>query len=70
MEERDEPRMWQATTMKRLLALGFAGFIFGPGVNWWPMNDHQQKVAGPFTSAAEFDAWLTEVEALAPRGDA
>jgi hypothetical protein len=57
--------MWQAVTLERLHALDYAGFVFGPGVNWWPIDDIGQKVAGPFTMTAEFDAWLTQQEASA-----
>lgn len=53
---------WQAETIRRLMALGYAGFIFGPGVNWWPMDGKQRKVAGPFRGIGEFDAWLTAQE--------
>jgi hypothetical protein len=58
-----KPGEWQAATMERLTALGYAGFIFGPGVNWWPMDADQRKVAGPFTSTEAFDAWLSAQEA-------
>ena len=47
---------WQAKTIQRLNALGL-GFSFGPGVNWWPTRDGT-KIAGPFTTKAEFDRWL------------
>ena len=61
------PGEWQAATMERLMALGYAGFIFGPGVNWWPMNAEHEKMAGPFTSTQRFDAWLASQEATRAR---
>ena len=57
------PGVWQAETLRRLEALGYAGFRFGRGVNWWPVDDNNEPVAGPFHSTDEFDAWLTEREA-------
>jgi hypothetical protein len=36
--------------------------MLGPGQNWWPINEQEEKVAGPFTTTAEFDAWLDEME--------
>jgi hypothetical protein len=56
------PGQWQANTIHRLEVLGYAGFICGPGDNWWPMDADQNKVAGPFTTTEEFDTWLTEQE--------
>lgn len=53
---------WQANTLRRLEALGYAGFIFGPGCNWWPADAAGTKVAGPFTTTEEFDAWLNKQE--------
>lgn len=51
------PGVWQARTMERLLALGCTGFTFGPGVKWFPIKG-AKRVAGPFTTTKEFDAWL------------
>jgi hypothetical protein len=48
---------WQTATLSRLGALGYDGFIFGPGVRWWVMKDGA-KVAGPFASTEAFDEWL------------
>lgn len=56
------PGEWQARTMRRLAALGY-GFRFGPGVRWWPTNDRNRKIAGPFHSSEQFDAWIAEQEA-------
>jgi hypothetical protein len=61
--EASPPAAWQAEVCRRLGALGYAGFVFGPGVNWWPIdNVTGQKVAGPFTTTKQFDTWLTERE--------
>jgi hypothetical protein len=61
------PGEWQAETIRRLLALGYDGFTFGPGVNWLVIDGVTRQVAGgPFISTDEFDAWLTEQE-KAPR---
>lgn len=56
------PGEWQAEMMRRLVALGYAGFSFGPGTRWWPINKVGEKMAGPFISTEAFDAWLTERE--------
>jgi hypothetical protein len=56
------PGEWQAEMTQRVLALGYAGWMFGPGINWWPIDKHQNKVAGPFTSTEAFDLWLTQQE--------
>jgi hypothetical protein len=55
---------WQTRMMARITSLGLGGFAFGPGVNWWPLDEHGRKSAGPFKSTDEFDAWLTEQETL------
>lgn len=56
------PGGWQERMMARLSNLGLGGFSFGPGVNWWPLDDTGKKCAGPFQSPDEFDRWLTEQE--------
>jgi hypothetical protein len=58
----DYPGQWQATMVQRLMTLGYAGFSFGPGDNWWPIDHEQKKVAGPFKTTIDFDAWLTRQE--------
>jgi hypothetical protein len=58
------PGQWQANTLARLEALGYAGFNFGPGVMWWPIDHDHNLVAGPFITTDEFDAWLTCQELL------
>lgn len=59
----DAPGQWQANMVRRVTALGYEGFIFGPGVNWWVIDANRHKVAGPFHSTDEFDAWLDSQEA-------
>lgn len=49
--------------LRRVEMLGFAGFRFGPGINWWPVDSDRQPVAGPFITPEAFDAWLTAQEA-------
>lgn len=61
-ETTTQPGQWQAEMVRRVMALGYAGFAFGPGNNWWPIDHNQKKIAGPFTSTGEFDTWLTEQE--------
>jgi hypothetical protein len=56
------PADWQAKTIRRLLALGYAGFTFGPGDNWWPIDNKQVKMAGPFATTAALDIWLDTQE--------
>ena len=56
------PGEWQAEMLRRLIALGYDGFRFGPGIRWWPISADGTKAAGPFTSTSEFDAWLDERE--------
>lgn len=54
---------WQSRTLQRLGRLGLAGIGFGPGVRWMALaGDGAQAVAGPFTTTAQFDAWLDDEE--------
>jgi hypothetical protein len=53
------PGQWQANMVRRVAALGYAGFMFGVGVRWWVIDAHHRRVAGPFRSTDEFDDWLT-----------
>jgi len=63
MTQGHAPGQWQQRTLERLKALGYIGFVCGPGVNWWPVNAHRIKCAGPFTTTKAFDAWRNEQEA-------
>jgi hypothetical protein len=45
------PGVWRGRTVERLLRLGYAraGLC---SKNWWPINEQDEKVAGPFTTTA------------------
>jgi hypothetical protein len=60
--EQHNPGAWRARTLRRLRRLGIDGFMFGPGVRWWPTRG-DEKLAGPFTSTVVFDGWLAAREA-------
>jgi hypothetical protein len=64
----DGPGEWQARMLRRLQALGYDGFMFGPGIRWWAVRDGI-AVAGPFPSTAAFDAWLDDQEAMSAIGN-